>query len=160
MYIKKRKAGADINSDIDAAVLKKHKRTVVVASWSTAGRSDFAIPIADTTAEMLSSQQAEARLDDVPDLQDQVALPLRQGISDMQHRIQRTASLVVGQLLRRASVEEADKKALASYVSNPLRKCKLQDWLTHRTHQKNLQIYFDKMYNERCGEGRFSAKES
>ena len=112
---------------------------------------------------MLSSQQAEARLDDVPDLQDQVALPLRQGISDMQYRIQRTASLVVGQLLRRASVEEADKKALASYVSNPLRKCKLQDWLSQAGSQDSPEEFadiFDKMYNERCGEGRFSAKVS
>ena len=49
---------------------------------------------------MLSSQEAEARLDDVPDLQDQV---MRQCISNMQQRIQRTTNLVVGCLVRLAT---------------------------------------------------------
>ena len=99
---------------------------------------------------MLSSQEAEAQLDDEPDLQtqvvnlrDQIDVFARQVASNMQERIQYTATLVVGRLVRAASTrqdEESDKNALTNYVSTPLRKCRIGSiQQVPSSHQKPLQ---------------------
>ena len=93
--------------------------TYLVACWSVSGKADFAIPPANTTAEKLSSQEGQAHLDAVSDLQDQVTLLMRQGTSDMQQRIQRTASLVVGRLVRLAT-EERSQNAYMVVLHNIL----------------------------------------
>ena len=78
----------------------------------------------------------------------------------MQQRIQSTTSLVVGRLVRAATVQQSDKKALTTYVSTPLRKCKLRDRLGKAGSQESPEHFaehFDEMYRHRCGERCFSA---
>ena len=163
--VKKRKAGVAINAAVVKEVMTKHHKTVAVVRWSVPGRHDFAVPSEQTTTEMLSSQEAEAQLDDEPDLQTQVVnlrdrldVFTRQVASDVQKRIQHTATLVVGRLVRAASTrqdEESDKNALTNYVSAPLRKCKIRDWLHTAGSQQSPEAFaekFDGMYSDRCGE--------
>lgn len=110
---------------------------------------------------MLSSQ--EACLNDTQDLQDQVALLMRQATCDMQRRIRRTASFVVGRLVCSAAIEHSDEKALTDYMSNPTRKCKLQDLLNQLGSQESPEDFahaFDELHNCRCGEKGFSARTS
>lgn len=110
----------------------------------------FALPSPDVTAEMLSRQEACLV---TQDLQDQVALLMRQATCDMQRRIRRTASLVVGRLVCAATVEHSDKKALTDFISNPTRKCKLQDLLNQAGSQESPEDFartFDEMYSDSC----------
>ena len=168
--IKKRKAGIAINAAVVKEVMAKHKKTVTVVHWCVPGRHGFAVPSEQTTAETLSSQEAEAQIEIEPDLQtqvvnlrDQLDLFTRQVASDMQERIQHTATLVVGRLVRAASTrqdEESDKNALTNYVSTPLRKCKIRDWLVTAGSQQSPEAFaekFDGMYSDRCGEQSFFA---
>ena len=164
--VKKRKAGIAINAAVVKEVMAKYQKTVAVVYWSIPGKDGFAVPSEQTTAEFLSSQEAEVQLAPDPDLQTQVEeldVFKRQVVSDVQERIQHTATLVVGRLVRTASTrqdEESDKNALTNYVSAPLRKCKIRDWLHTTGSQHSPEEFaekFDGMYSDRCGEQSFFA---
>ncbi|DBA96673.1 TPA: hypothetical protein ACH3X1_015526 [Trebouxia sp. C0004] len=63
----------------------------------------------NTTAEELSSQEAEAELQPATDPQAQIDMLLRQATADMQRRVRNVSSLVMGRLVRAAAVEQANK---------------------------------------------------
>ena len=168
--VKKRKAGVAINAAVVKEVMAKHNKTVAVVHWSIPGKDGFTVPSEQTTAEMLSSQEAQAQLDDDPDLQtqvvnlrDEIDVFKRQVASDVEERIRHTATLVVGRLVRAESTrqdEESDKNALTNYVSAPLRKCRIRDWLHAAGSQQSPEAFaekFDGMYSDRCGEQSFFA---
>lgn len=102
---------------------------------------------------MLDSQEAKARLKDIQDLQDQVALLMRQATCDMQRQIQRTASLVVGRLVCAATADRSHEKALTNYISNPMRICKLRNFLSQAGSQASPEDFahlFDEICSDRC----------
>ena len=81
----------------------------------------------------------------------------------MEERIQHTATLVVGRLVRAASAREdaeSDKKALTNCISAPLSKCGIRDWLQTAGSQQSPEAFaekFDGVYSDRCGEQSFFA---
>ena len=84
---------------------------------------------------------------------DQVALLMRQAISDMQRRIKSTARLVVARLHHAAPVELSNEKHLTSSVSNPATRCKLQDVLSLAGSTDSPEDFaecFDEMLTHQC----------
>ncbi len=103
---------------------------------------------------MLSSQDAEAELQPAVDQQAQIDLLMRQVTSYMQRQIRSTASLVVGRLVRTATVQYPGKDALAIFISNPAKKRRLQHWLNKAGSAEppeEFAEHFDELYSARCG---------
>ena len=102
VYVKKRKAGSELNLAVAEAVRKKHKKDVTVASWFLPETPDIHDLAPDTTAEELGSQEAEAELQPALDTQAQLDLLMSQATADMQRRVRNVSSLVMGRLVRPA----------------------------------------------------------
>lgn len=157
-----------VNTAIADAVRIKHKKEVHVTSWFLPDTPDIHGISPHTTAEELSSQEAEAEVQPVMVPQDQIDslktqtdllktqtdLMMRQMSSDFQHRIRNVASLVMGRLVRSASLNTQAKSALTNYCKTPKRRHLRQ--LLHKTGMPEtpeaFASHFDGLYSSRCGE--------
>ncbi len=161
VYVKKRKAGSELNLAVAEAVRKKHKKDVTVASWFLPETPDIHDLAPDTTAEEVSSQEAEAIVQPVMDLQaeieelkTQTQILMSQAVSDFERRVRNVASLVMGRLVRSASVSTPAKSALSTYFSQSQKQRHLQQLLTKNGLQstpQNFARHFDSLYSARCG---------
>lgn len=114
-----------------------------------------------TTAEEVSSQEAEAIVQPVMDpqaeieeLKTQTQILMSQAVSDFERRVRNAASLVMGRLVRSASVSTPAKGALSTYFSQSQKQHHLQQLLTKNRSQstpQNFARHFDSLYSARCG---------
>ena len=159
VYVKKRKAGSELN--LAEPVRKKHKKDVTVASWFLPETPDIHDLAPDTTAEEVSSQEAEAIVQPVMDpqaeieeLKTQTQILMSQAVSDFERRVRNVASLVMGRLVRSTSVSTPAKSALSTYFSQSQKQHHLQQLLTRNRLQstpQNFARHFDRLYSARCG---------
>lgn len=149
VYVKKRKAGSELNLAVAEAVRKKHKKDVTVASWFLPETPDIHDLAPDTTAEEVRNPQAE-----IEELKTQTQILMSQAVSDFERRVRNVASLVMGRLVRSASVSTPAKSALSTYFSQSQKQRHLQQLLTKNRLQstpQNFARHFDSLYSARCG---------
>ena len=161
MYVKKRKAGSAFNLAVAEAVRKKHEKDVTVASWFLPETPVIHDLAPGTTAEEVSGQDAEAIAQPVMDpqaeveeLKTQTQILMSQAVSDFERRVRNVASLVMGRLVRSASVSTPAKSALSTYFSQSQKQRHLQRLLTRNRLQpipQDLASHFESLCSARCG---------
>lgn len=170
VFVKKRKAGVDINEAVVKAFFKKYKTQLTVVRGHFPDKSSTKVPADKVTAEQLSSQDAE------PELQPPVQLNslqqeldkavkeaarasehdmiLEQMESDMQDRIVQVAVRVAGRLVKRNTPHD-DLALLTALCKDNVKRGQLQHWLTDSDscdEPEDYAAYFDRLYHKRCGE--------
>jgi len=160
VFIKKRKAGIDINTAVSEAVSKKHKTRFTVVRWHRFDRSVMETPADTDTAEDLSSQEVEAELE--PSLQYSslqqehdklVKEAARASQLDMLDRIVDVAVHVAGRLVK-ANTPHDDLALLTALCTDNVKRGQLQRWLTQSQcpdQPEEYAAHFDSLYHIRCG---------
>ncbi len=170
VFVKKHKAGVDINTAVSEAVSKKHKTELTVIRWHRCDKSVMEAPADTVTAEDLSSQEVEAELQ--PPLQysslqqeqdkvvkeaaraSQLDMVMEQIDSDMQDRIVDVAVRVAGRLVKTNTPHE-DLALLTALCKDNVKRGQLQRWLTQSDcpdEPEEYAAHFDRLYHIRCGE--------
>ena len=170
VFVKKRKAGIDINEAVVKALFKKHKKQFTVVQWHFPDKSSTKVPADTVTAEQLSSQDTEAELQppvQLSSLQQDLDkavkeaarasehdMILEQMESDMQDRIVEVAVRVAGRLVKRNTPHD-DLALLTALCKDNVKRGQLQHWLKDSNSCEEPEDYaahFDRLYHKRCGE--------
>ncbi|DBA87360.1 TPA: hypothetical protein ACH3X1_004407 [Trebouxia sp. C0004] len=91
---------------------------------------------------------------EIEELKTQTQILMSQAVSDFERRVRNVASLVMGRLVRSASVSTPAKSALSTYFSQSQKQRHLQQPLTKNRLQSTPQNFarqFDSLYSARCG---------